>query len=196
MGAPTSSIFSELYLQFLENSTVNNFLPNYDIKGYFRYVDDILIVYDEEKTNIDTLLECFNNISPKLKFTIEKETEHKINFLDITINTEPNKISIDIYRKPTYTDVIIPNDSCHPKMAAIHYLYNRMNTYHLSHGKWQKENNNIQQILKNNGYRTTILENTPRREKPKQDKTKQSGLNSHTLQKKREPSQRRSRTPI
>jgi hypothetical protein len=37
-------------------------------------------------------------------------------------------------------------------MAAIHYLYNRMNAYHLlvSPGKWQKENNNIQQILNNN----------------------------------------------
>jgi hypothetical protein len=33
-------------------------------------------------------------------------------------------------------------------MAAKNYLYNRMNTYHLSPGKWQKENNNIQQILK------------------------------------------------
>ena len=134
MGAPTSSIFSELYLQFLENSTIYNILLNYHIKGYFRYVDDILIVYDEEKTNIDTLLDCFNNISPKLKFTIEKEMEHKINFLDITINRESNKMSIDIYRKPTYTDVIIPNVSRHPrehKMAAIHYLYNRGNTYQL-----------------------------------------------------------------
>jgi hypothetical protein len=84
-------------------------------------------------------------------------------------------MSIDIYRKPTYTDVIIPNDSCHPrehKMAAIHYLYNRMNTYYLSPGKWQKENNNIQQILKTNGYTTTILENTSRREKSKQEKNK------------------------
>ena len=101
MGAPTSSIFSELYLQSLENSTIYNLLLNYDIKGYFRYVDDILIIYDEGKTNIDTLLECFKNISPKLKFIIEKEIEHKINFLDITVNREPNKMSIDIYRKPT-----------------------------------------------------------------------------------------------
>ena len=75
-------------------------------------------------------------------------------------------MSIDIYRKPTYTGVIIPNDSCHPrehKMAAISYMYNRMNTYHLPPEKWQNENNNIQQILRNNGYRTTVLENTSRR---------------------------------
>ena len=67
--------------------------------------------------------------------------EHKINFLDVTLNREPNKISIDIYRKPTYTDVIIPDVSCHlreHKMAAIYYLYNMMNTYQLSPEKTAK----------------------------------------------------------
>jgi hypothetical protein len=99
MEAPTSSIFSELYLQSLENSTIYNLLLNHNILGYFRYVDDILIVYDEGKTNIDTLLKCFNNISSKQKLTVEKEVEQKINFLDIRNNREPNKMSIYIYRK-------------------------------------------------------------------------------------------------
>jgi hypothetical protein len=142
MGEPTSSIFSEFYLQSLENSTIYNLLLNHDIVGCFRYVDDILIVYGERKTNIDTLLKGFKNLSPKLKFTVEKEVEQKINFPDITISREQNKMSIDIYGKPIYTDVIIPSDSCNPKeqkMAAIHYLHNRLNTYHLSLKKWQEE---------------------------------------------------------
>jgi hypothetical protein len=75
MGAPTSSIFSELYLQYLENSTIYNLLIKYSIIGYFRYVDDILIVYNESTTNIDDLLDQFNNVSPKLDFTIERETD-------------------------------------------------------------------------------------------------------------------------
>jgi len=59
-----------------------------------------------------------------------------------------------IYRKPTYTDTIIPVYSCHSnehKMAAIRYFYNRKNSYQLTPEKWQKENNTIQQILINNG---------------------------------------------
>ena len=75
MGAPTSSIFSEFYLQSLENSTIYTVLLEYDVKGYFRYVDDILVVYDEEKSNIEALLGCFNNISHELKFTVQKELE-------------------------------------------------------------------------------------------------------------------------
>ena len=69
-------------------------------------------------------------------------------------------MSIDIYRKPPYTD-IIPNDSCHPrehKTTAIHYMCNRTNTYQLSPEKQQKESINIQQILKNNGYNTIVSE--------------------------------------
>jgi hypothetical protein len=77
--------------------------------------------------------------------------------IPVTICREQSKLSIDIYRKLTFTDVIIPNDSCHPKehkMAAIPYLYNRMNSYQLSSDNMQKEkkhNNpelNQQQILR------------------------------------------------
>jgi hypothetical protein len=60
---------------------------------------------------------------------------------------------MDIYRKPATTDVVIPNDSCHPredKIAAIRYFYNRMKTYNLSPDKLLKEHNKIQQILTNN----------------------------------------------
>jgi hypothetical protein len=106
---------------------------------------------------------------------LKKEVECKISFLDITINREPNKMSIDIYRKLTYTDVIIPNDSCHPrehKMAAIHYFYTRMNACLLSPKKWQKENTRVQQILKNNEYNTKIPENLFKKEKPKQNTNK------------------------
>ena len=70
-------------------------------EGYFRFVDDILIVYDENKTDIDSLLHCFIQISPKFKFTAEIETEGKINLLDIAITREPNKLSVDIYKKKT-----------------------------------------------------------------------------------------------
>ena len=65
-----------------------------------------------------------------MKFIIEKDIENEIKFLDITIAKEQDKLTFDIYRKPTTTDSIISGDSCHPtehKMAAVRYLTNRMN---------------------------------------------------------------------
>jgi hypothetical protein len=57
-----------------------------------------------------------------LQFTIEEGFENKINFLDITISKEINNVQVTIFRQPTATDTIIPNDSYHPleyKLAAI-----------------------------------------------------------------------------
>ena len=160
MGAPTSSILSEFYLQHLETTNIYNTLLEHNIVGYFRYVDDILIIYNHNKTKIEGLLKCFNTLHPKLEFTIEKETDEKINFLDITVTRKPNHFYIDIYRKPTYTDAIIPSDSCHPfehKIAAIRYLNNRMISYQLPPEGVIKEHNKIKRILENNKYDTSIL---------------------------------------
>ena len=73
MGAPSSSILSEIYLQFLQNTHIYNTLPQHQITGYFRYVDDILIVYNNSNTDIHKVLDQFNSISPTLTFTIETE---------------------------------------------------------------------------------------------------------------------------
>jgi hypothetical protein len=59
MGAPTSSISSQFYLQYLENSRIFNLLLDHDMEEYFRYVEDILIVYNESETNVDNILDHF-----------------------------------------------------------------------------------------------------------------------------------------
>jgi hypothetical protein len=127
MGSPTSSILSEMYLQYKECTDIFDTLIRNNIIGYFRYVDDILVVYDKTLTNIDEILNSFNRIMPTMKFTIEKESENMINSLDITVRKEQDKLKFEIYRKHTATDTIIPFDSCHPtehKMAAVRYLTN------------------------------------------------------------------------
>jgi hypothetical protein len=80
MGAPTSSVFSEMYLQSIENTAIYDIL----VKKKPRYVDDILIIYNKPTTNINDVFNNFNNLMPTMKFTMEKEID-KINFLYITI---------------------------------------------------------------------------------------------------------------
>jgi hypothetical protein len=75
MGAPTSAILSEAYLQYIEHTCIYNILQKHNIVSYHRYVDDILIIYDSTKTNINNTLVEFNGISKTLKFTIEKEQD-------------------------------------------------------------------------------------------------------------------------
>ena len=45
MGAPSSSIISELFLQHLEQTKLTHIAQKLKIVNYFRYVDDILIIF-------------------------------------------------------------------------------------------------------------------------------------------------------
>jgi len=138
MGAPISPILSEIYLQFLENKKIFDNLKEEKIVGYFRYVDDILIIYNGNITDVEQVLSSFNDVTASLTFTLEQEKENKLNFLDLSIIKATDKISFGIYRKPTTSDIIIPNDSCHPteqKLAAMRYFTITINVYDLDHTK-------------------------------------------------------------
>jgi hypothetical protein len=94
MGAPSSSILSEIFLQYLEQNKVHKILTDHNILGYFRYVDDILIVFNNNITDIHTVFKSFNELSPTIKFTMETELDNQINFLDITIHRDAKKIHL------------------------------------------------------------------------------------------------------
>jgi hypothetical protein len=100
MGAPSSSIFSQIFLQFLEHNVILKILSDHNIFSYYRYVDDILIIYNHTTTNIEQVLDAFNNICNNIQFTLEKEDNNKINFLDITVHRLHTKLKYRIYRKP------------------------------------------------------------------------------------------------
>ena len=68
MGVPTSSIFSEIYMQYVEHTKIFEILVKHKLVGYFRYVDDVLIIYKETTNNIHEILDMFNIISPYTDF--------------------------------------------------------------------------------------------------------------------------------
>jgi hypothetical protein len=99
MGAPASAILAEIYIQNMEHTQIYNILIKQHIIAYFRYVDDIVIVHDNKKTNIDNMINEFNKLQSKIEFTIEKENQKTINFLDIGIYRGEDNFQFSIYRK-------------------------------------------------------------------------------------------------
>jgi hypothetical protein len=177
MGAPTSSILSEIFLQYIEHNLIVNILIKHNIIGYFGYVGDILSVYNKENTKINQILDDFNTEIPAIQFTIENETNNTINILDITIKRNVDKLDFDIYRKSTCTDLIIPQDSNHPieqKLSAIRFLQNRNSTYLTNESSKQREQKIINQILHKNLYDPQTTTNkytkTPTNRKTKEKK--------------------------
>jgi hypothetical protein len=73
----------------------------------------------------------------------------------VTVHRTPTEWKISIYRKPTFTDTIIPYNSNHPaqhKFAAVRFLYNRLNSYDLPTEEYNREKQVIQNILVNNSF--------------------------------------------
>ena len=67
-----------------------------------RYVDDIFVIFGSE-------LECdhfhvnLNQLHPTLNFTVEKEQNNSLNFLDVLVEKGDTGFLTSIYRKPTFT---------------------------------------------------------------------------------------------
>jgi hypothetical protein len=155
MGAPTSAILAEIFIQHLEHDDILKILQKHHILDYYRYVDEILIIYHENYTDINDTLNDFISIHPNIQYTTETQTKNKLNYLNIFIENTNNTFTFNIYKKPTTTDLIIHNDSCHPtehKHLAIRYMINRINTYPISIENKHKETQFLNTILRNNGY--------------------------------------------
>jgi hypothetical protein len=134
MGAPTSATLAEIFIQHLEHTVIYEILNKHQIIGYHWYADDILIIYNQHYMNIENTSDEFNRIHPKIKITMEKETQNWINYLDLT-TTKEDKLTFGIYQKPATTDSIMHNDSCHPSehdRLVINYLINHKNMYPLT----------------------------------------------------------------
>jgi hypothetical protein len=73
MGSPISSTLAEIYLQFFEELAIRHWMENGEILYYIRYVDDILIIFDPNKTNEDSITNYMNNIHKYLEFKLTEE---------------------------------------------------------------------------------------------------------------------------
>jgi len=55
MGSPISGIMAEIFLQHIENTQLKQIIDTNTIILYTRYVDDILIIYDNRKTSPEVI---------------------------------------------------------------------------------------------------------------------------------------------
>ena len=91
---------------FHESKWLNEYNLNKP-KFYLRYVDDILAAFDNEQDSLN-FLNFLNNRHPNIKFTIEKENNHSIAFLDVFISGISNQNpSRQTCQKSTYTGLLL-----------------------------------------------------------------------------------------
>ena len=111
MASPFAPVLVNIFMGFYES----NWLNEYNLKKpkfYLRYVDDILTAFDKEQDSL-IFLNVSNKRHSNIKFTIEKQTNHSIAFLDVFISGINNQsLTLQTYHKSTYTGLLLNFNSC------------------------------------------------------------------------------------
>lgn len=144
-------------MDYLEGIIKTKF-KNYVVYWY-RYVNDVIVLFKGTDRQLTNFFNQLNAVNQHIQFTIELGGS-ELNFLDLTIKLEGGKHRFSIFRKTTYTDVVIHNSSNHPaphKFAAFYSMINRALSVPMDHVALQKEREVIYTIAESNGYpRVTI----------------------------------------
>ncbi|MCP3682023.1 MAG: hypothetical protein GY861_04965, partial [bacterium] len=128
MGSQLSPIIANLYMEDLEHKVPCTaiIIP----KTYFRYVDDVFLVWNNRRGSHKEFLDLLNAQHPHIVLTEECEVERTLPFLDISLTRllisdtgevlEPMQIAI--YHKPTHCDRYLHFKSSHPSMLRQNVL--------------------------------------------------------------------------
>jgi hypothetical protein len=119
---------------------------------------------------------------------MEKGVNNKINFLDLTIDITESQHNFSIFRKPTYTDQVIPSDSCHPtahKLASFNSLIHRLISIPLSKTNFQRELQTIKYIAIKNGYQESTIDKLLKKKRKKQALNLNTSLSDPSVSKRK-----------
>ncbi|XP_071653246.1 uncharacterized protein [Temnothorax longispinosus] len=150
MGSPLSPMAADIVLQDLETIALATlkYIPPF----YKRYIDDITLA--APLAFLQHTLDVFNSFHPRLKFTIEIGENDTLNFLEITMILNNNRLTFDWFHKPTFSGRYLNFFSQHPacqKRGTAIGLIDR--AFLLSHPSLHAKNLRLViEILLNNCY--------------------------------------------
>ena len=106
MGSPLAPVLANIFMGFYESKWLNEYNLNKP-KFYLRYVDDILAAFEKEQDSLN-FLNFLNNTHPNIKFTLEKQVNNSIVFLDVFISGIDNQnLTLQTYHKSTYMGLLL-----------------------------------------------------------------------------------------
>lgn len=156
MGNSFSPKVAECFMKRFENRLKQkNILP----RIWARYVDDVFAVV--KKNEVDRLLAPLNEQYPSIKFTVERESNKSLNFLDLKLTNVNGKIKFAVHHKDTSSLRYITSDSHAPiqhKLAAFHSMVFRLCKLPLNILDFKSEYEYIKQIAVVNGYNPSLID--------------------------------------
>ena len=83
MGSPLAPVLANIFMGFREPKWLNKYNLN-SLEFYLRYANGILAAFDNDQDSLNFLI-FLNNRHPDIKFTIGKQINYFIAFLEVFI---------------------------------------------------------------------------------------------------------------
>jgi hypothetical protein len=130
-------------------------------------VDDIFAIISREG-DPEAILAQANTISDTVKFTLEKQREGSLAFLDVKITKNRSKLITSVYRKAIDSGRYLHYKSNHPrsvKVGVAACLLERAESHCGTEKAKKEERKRVIKTLKNNGYQNTVFNELLMKEK-------------------------------
>ena len=115
MGSPVSPVVANLCMEAIEESPISS--TRVPPKIWKRYVDDSFVTL--KKDCVSEFHDKLNSIDPMISFTMEKENNQQISFLDSLVSRNNSFFVLDVFCKPSHTHRYLDFNSQHDKKHKI-----------------------------------------------------------------------------
>ena len=157
MGSKMAPNYANLYVGLLEASLIlnpecNPFLTH--IQLWRRYIDDCFLIWTGSPAELTAFHAFLNHSSQFLKFTIASH-QTSMNFLDIMVIKDNNRLFMDLYRKPTDRNALLHGESYHPtplKKGIPMGQFKRIRRICSKDDTFQKHTRDLEDRFKQRGY--------------------------------------------
>ncbi|XP_057298046.1 uncharacterized protein LOC130628959 [Hydractinia symbiolongicarpus] len=161
MGSPLAPVLANLFMGVREKEWIKNYSgcgPTY----YRRYVDDIFALFNDESEAL-AFFEYLNQRHPNIKFTLEKQVDGRLPYLDILIENTSDKFYTSVFHKfhkSTYTGLLTNYFSFTPKIYKIGLIKTLIDRTFKIYNSWKHFDINIKaptEILRKNFFPTKLV---------------------------------------
>jgi len=121
MGSPLGPLFANIFMDEFEKKHMDK-LKELGVTLWMRYVDDVFATLNNNANSSD-ILQFINQQHKNIKFTIEREKNNKLAFLDTCVTRNNNNYTTSIYHKPTFTGVYLNWTSLTSRKYKISLIY-------------------------------------------------------------------------
>ena len=162
MGSLLSPIVANIFMEDLETQALE--MSPHKPRMWLRYVDDVFTIWPHGDCLLEIFYQHLNGQSASIQFTMVREREVKIAFLDVQIERQGTVTQTSVFRKKTHTDRYLDFNSHHPAkvlQGVVQCLRVRAEKV-CEEGKRWNEIQHLRQVFRANGYLEPVVKNNLR----------------------------------